>query len=180
MKKIINRQEIVDQLARLLKKYDIERNPYQIDVHLHVNDSNIGTLAEYIKSGKKTSYIDPRANNSTIELFKKNDNHDVIYSCYERPAPDKDTIALLEYDSYDILREIIEMTLEEFSKKINIDPDVIINEEEWRITEYLYDNDELMDKLEKKYEHKLDEWYDYPKMAENIITAWEKGKAQED
>lgn len=83
---IKNRVEIVEQLAELLRKFDIELNKYDTDVYLYYN------------SESQTASLDTFVNASGREWL--DDDHYTIYT--DRQHPDK------AVDSFNTIEEIAE------------------------------------------------------------------------
>lgn len=69
MKELKNRAEIVAELAKMLREFDLELNPYDTDVYLYYDET------------KKTAELDTFVNPSGSSWL--DDDHDTIYTDHE-------------------------------------------------------------------------------------------------
>lgn len=156
---IMNREEIVEQLAEMLIQFDKELNSaYQTDVYLYYDEeTEIATLDTFVNVGGN-SWLD--------------DDHYTIYS---------------DREHYDWFLEILNWSIEEIAIALDMTKEELIKQaaaylkygideiDTGDIYRFVKNNSEYYDKLLSQYESTVDEHYsDYAERAEEIIDQFLK------
>lgn len=161
---IKNRVEIVKQLAELLRKFDIELNPYNTDVYL------------YYDSEKHTADLDTFVNVSGKEWL--DDDHYTIYT--DRQHPDK---AIDSFDTVEEIAEAIGKTKEEIFEGTKKYLDLNDEEyEDWLNSSTLniwldvadFVNCYYSVEIQEAYEKLLPDLTEYEATADEIISGFEE------
>ena len=148
---INNKKEIIEQLAEMLKKFDIDQNRYQTDVYLYMDENGNGSLDTFVNVGGR----------SWIE-----DNHYTIYS-------DKEHIenAIDEYMSElgEQVCETIGVCMEEIKAAIAEENEWNIEDvEDCEVKEYIKRDENYMKSITEEYIDSLND-IDYYSIAEEIM-----------
>ncbi len=162
MKELKNRAEIVAKLAEMLKKFDLELNPYDTDVYLYYDEV------------EKTAELDTFVNvggNSWL-----NDDHYTIYTDCEHHETDFDF-----FDNLDDLADAVGIRKEELIKKAAKYADIDVEDVAYyEVARFIESDDKLMGKLHETYKTCLDEMEnDYVERADHIISEWESNEEED-
>ena len=162
MKELKNRAEIVAKLAEMLKKFDLELNPYDTDVYLYYDEA------------EKTAELDTFVNvggNSWL-----NDDHYTIYTDCEHHETDFDF-----FDNLDDLADAVGIRKEELIKKAAKYADIDVEDVAYyEVARFIESDDKLMGKLHETYKTCLDEMEnDYVERADHIISEWESNEEED-
>ena len=157
-----NRAEIVAKLAEMLKKFDLELNPYDTDVYLYYDEA------------EKTAELDTFVNvggNSWL-----NDDHYTIYTDCEHHETDFDF-----FDNLDDLADAVGIRKEELIKKAAKYADIDVEDVAYyEVARFIESDDKLMEKLHETYKTYLDEMEnDYVERADYIISEWESNEEED-
>lgn len=155
---IANREAVVNELAEMLKQFDIERNSYQTDVYAYYDEeTHMVTLDTFTNVG----------GNSWL-----NDDHRTIYTDKEHYEDIFDV-----YSSIGDIAEDLELSEDELIAKVAAERDLDIEDVDYyEVTAFIQDNSEYLDKLDAYYI----EWYvndqtaEYVQQAEEIIDEYEE------
>lgn len=154
-----NREQVIEQLAEVLKQLDKESARYQTDVYMYIDENGIGTLDTFVNVG----------GNSWL-----NDNHYTIYCDREH---------LDAYNGYyddadiDYFSEIIGISVEQLEQETREylgwdDEDEITSA---NVFDYLTHTDTYEDKLQAEYESGIESLSaEYMERAEEIFSAFEE------
>lgn len=165
MMKINNREEIIEQLAELLKQFDKDCNDYQTDVYMYVDEQGNGTLDTFVNVG----------GNSWL-----NDDHYTIYSDkphYEAYAGHYDN------DSVRDFAELLEISVEQLEQEtrdfLGFDSDDPVNSSD--VFSFLTSEgaEKYSEKLQANYEERVEECSpDYVETAEEIFENFESEEGE--
>ena len=159
---IKNRDQIIDQLAKMLLQFDKDGNSYQTDVYLYYNEEeHTAELDTFVNVG----------GNSWL-----NDDHYCIYSDKEHFEGIWDY-----YNSVEELAEYAEIPLDELRQKViaklELDDDEAADFEldYYEARGYLQQDDEAMEKLRASYYEALEELKpEYHERAEFIMDNFDQ------
>ena len=159
MKKLKNRAEIVAELAKMLREFDLELNPYDTDVYL------------YYDKAEKTAELDTFVNPSGRSWL--DDDHDTIYTDYEHHTTYFDG-----FDNLGDLADAVGTRKEELIKKAAKYADIDVEDVDYHeVARFIKSDDNLMEKLHEAYKICLDELEDnYDERADYIISEWESNE----
>ena len=156
MKELKNRAEIVAELAKMLREFDLALNPYDTDVYL------------YYDKAEKTAELDTFVNPSGRSWL--DDDHDTIYTDYEHHTTYFDG-----FDNLGDLADAVGIRKEELIKKTAKYADIDVDYHE--VARFIKSDDNLMEKLHEAYKTCLDELEDnYDERADYIISEWESNE----
>ena len=135
-----NREEVVEMLAKVIRELDVERNPFQVDVYLYVDEDGNGTIDTFSNPGGNSW---------------RNDDHYTIYSEPEHFQGRKEI--LYEYETYELANVlgISEEGLISFTASYRgyVDKTLV---DGFDIREYIGEHESMMQKV-------LDDWSEYVK-----------------
>ena len=161
MMEIANRDEILDELIELLMKFDIERNHYQTDVYLYLDENNNARLETFVNVGGN-SWLD--------------DDHYTIYTDKEHYDDDIRSYVC----NTDDFAYFLDIPYEDFEKEVKAYSDIeedddILYEDAY---DYVCSKEEYYKKIDDIYINKIinehnDEYYE---KAEEILTDFETEK----
>lgn len=156
MKELKNRAEIVAELAKMLREFDLALNPYDTDVYL------------YYDKAEKTAELDTFVNPSGRSWL--DDDHDTIYTDYEHHTTYFDG-----FDNLGDLADAVGTRKEELIKKAAKYADIDVEDVDYHeVARFIKSDDNLMEKLHEAYKICLDELEDnYDERADYIISEWE-------
>lgn len=159
MKELKNRAEIVAELAKMLREFDLALNRYNTDVYL------------YYDKAEKTAELDTFINPSGSSWL--DDDHDTIYTDYEHHTT--------YFDGFDNLGELADavgIQKEELIKKTAKYADIDVEDVDYHeVARFIKSDDNLMEKLHEAYKTCLDELEDnYDERADYIISEWESNE----
>lgn len=156
MKELKNRAEIVAELAKMLREFDLALNPYDTDVYL------------YYDKAEKTAELDTFINPSGSSWI--DDDHDTIYTDYEHHTTYFDG-----FDNLGDLADAVGIRKEELIKKTAKYADIDVEDVDYHeVARFIKSDDNLMEKLHEAYKICLDELEDnYDERADYIISEWE-------
>lgn len=162
MKELKNRAEIVAELAKMLREFDLALNPYDTDVYLYYDEN------------EKTAELDTFVNvggNSWL-----NDDHYTIYTDCEHHKTDFDF-----FDNLDDLADAVGIRKEELIKKAAKYADIDVEDVAYyEVARFIESDDKLMGKLHETYKTCLDEMEnDYVERADHIISEWESNEEED-
>lgn len=162
---IKNRVEIVRQLAELLRKFDVELNPYDTDVYLYYNSES--------QTAELDTFTNP-GGNSWLD-----DDHYTIYT--DRQHPDK---AIDTFQSVEEIAEAIGKTKEEIlegtKKYLDLDDEEYedwLNSSTFNIWSDVADfvNCYYSEEIQEAYERCLNDLnIEYEATADEIISGFEE------
>ena len=162
LRKIKNRDEVIEQLTELLMTFDKECHQYQTDVYLYFNkDTNTATLDTFVNVG----------GNSWL-----NDDHYTIYCDREHHEDWSDY-----YTETGEFAQCLDMEWSDFEEEVieflDLDDD---EKEDYKIDyhdalNYIKSRDDYVEKLIEVYEDYIEEiGSEYAEQAEEIISNWEE------
>lgn len=156
---IKNREEIIEQLTKMLMQFDKDCNKYQTDVYLYYDKEN--------QTAKLDTFVNV-GGNSWLD-----DDHHTIYTDREH----YDDGVFSYYQQSTEIAEALKMSEEEFGAKIrqyyNMDENE--NPDWYEICKFAKSNDEYMEKLTANYNDIIDEMRsEYAENAERIIREFEE------
>ena len=159
MKEFKNRAEIVAELAKMLREFDLALNPYDTDVYL------------YYDKAEKTAELDTFVNPSGRSWL--DDDHDTIYTDYEHHTTYFDG-----FDNLGDLADAVGIRKEELIKKAAKYADIDVEDVDYHeVARFIKSDDNLMEKLHEAYKICLDELEDnYDERADYIISEWESNE----
>ncbi|WP_302338127.1 hypothetical protein [uncultured Ruminococcus sp.] len=159
MKELKNRAEIVAELAKMLREFDLALNPYDTDVYL------------YYDKAEKTAELDTFVNPSGRSWL--DDDHDTIYTDYEHHTTYFDG-----FDNLGDLADAVGTRKEELIKKAAKYADIDVEDVDYHeVARFIKSDDNLMEKLHEAYKICLDELEDnYDERADYIISEWESNE----
>ena len=159
MKELKNRAEIVAELAKMLREFDLALNPYDTDVYL------------YYDKAEKTAELDTFVNPSCRSWL--DDDHDTIYTDYEHHTTYFDG-----FDNLGDLADAVGIRKEELIKKAAKYADIDVEDVDYHeVARFIKSDDNLMEKLHEAYKICLDELEDnYDERADYIISEWESNE----
>ena len=159
MKELKNRAEIVAELAKMLREFDLALNPYDTDVYL------------YYDKAEKTAELDTFVNPSGRSWL--DDDHDTIYTDYEHHTTYFDG-----FDNLGDLADAVGIRKEELIKKAAKYADIDVEDVDYHeVARFIKSDDNLMEKLHEAYKICQDELEDnYDERADYIISEWESNE----
>ena len=159
MQELKNRAEIVAELAKMLREFDLALNPYDTDVYLY-ND-----IAD--KTAEQDTLVNP-SGRSWLD-----DDHDTIYTDYEHHTTYFDG-----FDNLGDLADAVGTRKEELIKKAAKYADIDVEDVDYHeVARFIKSDDNLMEKLHEAYKICLDELEDnYDERADYIISEWESNE----
>ena len=159
MKELKNRAEIVAELAKMLREFDLALNPYDTDVYL------------YYDKAEKTAELDTFVNPSGRSWL--DDDHDTIYTDYEHHTTYFDG-----FDNLGDLADAVGIRKEELIKKAAKYADIDVEDVDYHeVARFIKSDDNLMEKLHEAYKICLDELEDnYDERSDYIISEWESNE----
>ena len=159
MKELKNRAEIVAELAKMLREFDLALNPYDTDVYL------------YYDKAEKTAELDTFVNPSGRSWL--DDDHDTIYTDYEHHTTYFDG-----FDNLGDLADAVGIQKEELIQKAAKYFDVDVEDMAYyEVARFIESDENLMEKLHEAYKICLDELEDnYDERADYIISEWESNE----
>lgn len=162
MRTLKNREAIVAKLAEMLKKFDLELNPYDTDVYLYYDEAEkMAELDTFVNVG----------GNSWL-----NDDHYTIYTDCEHHETDFDF-----FDNLDDLADAVGIRKEELIKKAAKYADIDVEDVAYyEVARFIESDDKLMGKLHETYKTYLDELENnYDERADYIISEWESNEEED-
>lgn len=168
MRELKNREEVVKTLAKMLREFDVEMNPFDTDVYLYYNDE------------EKTAELDTFVNvggNSWL-----NDDHETIYKdeCHF------DSMYEVGFQSISDLAEAVGLSEKELFAKmadsLGFDVDDGLDEiDYWDVVNFIKSDCYLVDKVKEAFAEWIDDQgEDYESKADDIIREWEEYEPDED
>lgn len=168
MRELKNREEVVKTLAKMLREFDVEMNPFDTDVYLYYNDE------------EKTAELDTFVNvggNSWL-----NDDHETIYKdeCHF------DSMYEVGFQSISDLAEAVGLSEKELFAKmadsLGFDVDDGLDEiDYWDVVSFIKSDCNLADKVKAAFAEWIDDQgEDYESKADDIIRDWEEYEPDED
>lgn len=156
---IKNREEIIEQLTKMLMQFDKDCNKYQTDVYLYYDEEN--------QTAKLDAFVNV-GGNSWLD-----DDHYTIYT--DREHYDDGVFSYYQQSSE--IAEALEMSEEEFDAKIrqHWDMDEDENPDWYEICKFVKSNDTYMEKLTANYNDCIDEMQpEYVCKAEEIMEQFDR------
>lgn len=146
---IKNSEQIVAELAALLKTFDLELRSYQTDVYIYLHDDGTASLSEFVNVGGN-SWLD--------------DDHRVLYTDREHFDDRFDTFTTIEDLCY-----AAGVTPAFVAKVLDVEPDEL----EWiDVRDYIKRNPVLENRLDESYSD-IVEYNEYMNIAHTIVYAFE-------
>lgn len=131
---VTNINDLVSELAVILRKFEIDLNPYQTDVYFYYDaDAKIGHLETFINMGGH-SWI----NDDHVTIYSDLPNYDDVYDYFNDISEFADALEISEND-------LIEAT----RKFKNLDSDDSI--ERIEVIDYIKSDNKLVDKVTAYY-----------------------------
>lgn len=147
---IKNSEQIVAELAALLKTFDLELRPYQTDVYIYLHDDGTASISEFVNIGGN-SWLD--------------DDHRVLYKDREHMET--------RFDSFQTIEDLcnaVDVSPEHVAASLGIYPDEL----EWYdVCEFIQSYEVYEDRLNTAYEDLLDNCCEYEQCANEIMYAFE-------
>ena len=162
MRELKNRAEVVQELAKLLREFDIELNHYETDVYLYYNEE------------EKTAELDTFLNvggNSWL-----NDDHETIY----RDDCHFDSMYEVGFQSVSDLAEEIGISekdlIDKTAKFLEFDDEDDLDEiDYWDVVKFIESDCDLVDKVKAAFAEWIDDQGEnYESQADDIIREWEE------
>lgn len=166
MRELKNREEVVKTLAKMLREFDIEMNPFDTDVYLYYNDE------------EKTAELDTFVNAGGNSWL--NDDHETIY----RDNCHFDSMYEVGFQSISDLAEAVELSEKELIAKaadfIGFEGD-LDEIDYWYVVRFIKSDCNLVDKVKAAFAEWIDDQgEDYESKADDIIREWEEYEPDED
>lgn len=152
---IININDLVSELAVILRKFEIDLNPYQTDVYFYYDaDAKIGRLETFINVGGH-SWI----NDDHVTIYSDEPHYMSIYDYFDSVLEFADALEISKDD-------LIEAT----RKFKNLDADDSI--ERIEVIDYIKSDDKLADKVTAYYiDYYVDEYEaEFLSKAQEILS----------
>ena len=131
---VININDLVSELAVILRKFGIDLNPYQTDVYFYYDaDAKIGRLETFINVGGH-SWI----NDNHVIIYRDLPNYDDVYDYFNDISEFADALEISENDLIKAVRKF-----KDFGVNFPVDRRDIID--------YIKSDDKLVDKLTAFY-----------------------------
>lgn len=131
---VININDLVFELAVILRKFEIDLNPYQTDVYFYYDsDTKIGRLETFINVGGH-SWI----NDNHVIIYRDLPNYDDVYDYFNDISEFADALEISENDLIKAVRKF-----KDFGVNFPVDRRDIID--------YIKSDDKLVDKLTAFY-----------------------------
>lgn len=153
---IKNRETVIEKLAEMLKQFDIDRNKYQTDVYMYVDEKGNATLDTFTNVGGN-SWLD--------------DDHYTIYSDKEHHESVSDFFQTIEEfaDALEISVEELKSKTAEYRKieldEVDYSEVQIYVDEIYNVVEY--------DNIKGFLIENIFDNIDYMSAAEEIFSEWE-------
>lgn len=149
-----NREEVVQRLSEMMLELDQERNLFEIEIYLYVDEEGKGTL-EYFANPGGNSW--------------RADDHYVIYTCEQFFGSILD-----EYELEDIA-QTLSMTVEELKARTAEYHGFDVEDVDvYDIHDYIENEEELMRKMDEDYNFNLSTEGNYREMAEDAVEEYER------
>lgn len=168
MRELKNREEVVKTLAKMLREFDVEMNPFDTDVYLYYNDEE--------KTAELDTFVNPGGNS------RLNDDHETIY----RDECHFDSMYEVGFQSISDLAEAVGLSEKELFAKmadsLGFDVDDGLDEiDYWDVVSFIKSDCNLSDKVKAAFAEWIDDQgEDYESRADNIIREWEEYEPDED
>ena len=131
---VININDLVSELAVILRKFEIDLNPYQTHVYFYYDaDAKIGRLETFINVGGH-SWI----NDNHVIIYRDLPNYDDVYDYFNDISEFADALEISENDLIKAVRKF-----KDFGVNFPVDRRDIID--------YIKSDDKLVDKLTAFY-----------------------------
>lgn len=131
---VININDLVSELAEILRKFEIDLNPYQTDVYFYYDpDAKIGRLETFINVGGN-SWI----NDDHVTIYRDPPHYDDIYDYFNDISEFADALEISKKDLMEATR-----------KFKNFDADDFIEHRE--VIDYIKSDEKLADKVTAFY-----------------------------
>lgn len=155
---IVNINDLVSELAVILRKFEIDLNPYQTDVYFYYDpDAKIGRLETFINVGGH-SWI----NDDHVTIYSDESHYMNVYDYFDSVLEFADALEISKDD-------LIEAT----RKFKNLDADDSI--ERIEVIDYIKSDDKLADKVTAYYiDYHVDEYEaEFLSKAQEILSGIE-------
>lgn len=156
--KLNNREEIVTNLAAILKEYNKHPRNYQTDIYLYIDEeTGDGELYEFPNPGGN-SWLD--------------DDHYTLYTLKQT----FDNPLYIFFDTIDLIADVLGMTKEVLVQMVAEDTDMDAEDVDWTdVMGYVGRHDNLEETLEAYYDEYYDEWIedDAADLTETIVSNFE-------
>lgn len=155
---IVNINDLVSELAVILRKFEIDLNPYQTDVYFYYDpDAKIGRLETFINVGGH-SWI----NDDHVTIYSDLPNYDDVYDYFSDISEFADALEISENDLIKAVRKF-----KDFGINFPVDRRNIID--------YIKSDDKLADKVAAYYiDYYVDEYEaEFLSKAQEILSGIE-------
>lgn len=155
---VININDLVSELAEILRKFEIDLNPYQTDVYFYYDsDTKIGRLETFINVGGN-SWI----NDDHVTIYSDPPHYDDVYSYFNGISEFADALEISENDLVKAVRKF-----KDFGINFPVD--------RFDIIDYIKSNSKLADKVTAYYiDYYIDEYKaEFLSKAQEILSGIE-------
>lgn len=98
---VININDLVSELAVILRKFEIDLNPYQTDVYFYYDaDAKIGRLETFINVGGHSWF-----NDDHVTIYSDSPNYDDVYDYFNDISEFADALEISENDLIKAVRQ---------------------------------------------------------------------------
>lgn len=140
---LVNANELKDELMELIKSYEFEKNEYQTDVYLYVDEeTNTGSLYEFVNIGGN-SWL----NDDHYVLYIDKQHHESIWDFY-MSGDDLAELVGLNPDDFDSMYDVIEV--------IKNDDELMDKVKEDYIESIEYELNDVVDNTIWEFDHNLE------------------------
>lgn len=149
---VININDLVSELAVILRKFEIDLNPYQTDVYFYYDpDAKTGRLETFINVGGN-SWI----NDDHVTIYRDPPNYDDIYDYFNDISEFADALEISKKDLMEATRKFKNFDADDFIDRRNI-IDYIKSDEKLADKVTAYYIDYYVDEYEAKFLNKAQE-----------------------
>lgn len=165
---IKNRIEVVQQLAEILRKFDIELNPYDTDVYLYYNsESQTATVDTFVNvSGRE--WLDD--GHYTI-IYTDRQHHDKAIDSFDTVEEIAEAIGKTKEEIFEGTKKYLDLSDEEYEDWLDSSTFNIWSDVADFVT--CYYSEEIQEAYEKLLKETVDKNY-YKEKAEEIISSFEE------
>jgi len=162
---LVNRDKIIEDFAKMICDLEIERNPFQTDIYLYIDEET--------KKGELYRFTNPGGNSWL------NDDHITIYN----DRPHYDSIFDIYNGDLNLIAETLKKDHEEFKKELatyynDADPDYDPPFQD--VEQYVKNNPDYMELIKQDFIDNLKMGTDFIALAENYIDYAEEEQRYRD
>lgn len=163
MRTLKNREAIVEELAEMLKKFDMQLNEYQTDVYLYYDEEEQTAELDTFTNVGGNSWL----NDDHYTIYSDKEHFESYFDIFEETSDFASAVGIPE-------KELIAKA----AKYFEADTDEIGR---YELEKYIESDESLMKHLIESYEDALDERNnDYLDRAEYFISEWETADERAD